>query len=224
MAEINQVPAKADQMVREVTRLVRHNPADRAALRHSLGRPPEMAAPAVHRIVVPYLPDNPAAPVERAFYAVAALIASQPRQARDEAGTGNGSPARTGDAPASGDPNARPAADRPARRPNLGESLALAVHGKGLNATAMENRLSLLARQDLDGVYRQLPRLVLQLRSNLVSIDWGVLTRDLTRWAADPKQVAKEWMQSYYRVSERLTRTSTLQADAVPAAPGNEES
>ncbi|MGH3403481.1 MAG: type I-E CRISPR-associated protein Cse2/CasB [Streptosporangiaceae bacterium] len=223
MAEINQVPGKADQMAREVTRLVRHNPADRAALRHSLGRPPEEAAPAVHRIVVPYLADNAADALERAFYAVAALIASQPRQARDAAGTENGSSTRTGDAPA-GEPGARAAAGLPARRPNLGESFALAVHGKGLNAGSMENRLHLLARQDLDGLYRQLPRLVLQLRGDLVRIDWGVLIRDLTRWAADPKQVAKEWMQSYYRASERLTRTSEPQAGAAPAAPGNEES
>jgi CRISPR system Cascade subunit CasB len=37
-----------------------------------------------------------------------------------------------------------------------------------------------------------------------VRIDWGVLIRDLTRWAADPRQVAKEWAQDYYRTSERL--------------------
>jgi CRISPR system Cascade subunit CasB len=75
-------------------------PGDRAALRRSLGKPPEhQSVQPAHRLVAPHLPaflsdagvpgasewsriDDDA--VERAFYTVAALIAAQPRDARDE--------------------------------------------------------------------------------------------------------------------------------------------
>ncbi len=80
-------------------------PADRAALRRSLGREPDdrMTRPA-HRIVGPVLPkevreaadvgvprggEAEIASVERAFYTVAALIASQPRSAREASSAGS---------------------------------------------------------------------------------------------------------------------------------------
>jgi CRISPR system Cascade subunit CasB len=199
MPESASVPAQADALAREVTRLARNSPADRSVLRHSLGKSPKDVALGVHRIVVPFVPDHAPESAERAYYAVAALIASQPRDAR--AGTGD---SREDSTPP---PRDVPDGQRPAagqRRQNLGSSLALAVD-QGGNANSLENHLQLLARQDLDGVYRHLPRLILQLRGDQVHIDWGVLIRDLTRWAHDPRQVAKEWAQDYYRTSERLT-------------------
>ena len=199
MPESASVPATADALARQVTRLATNSPADRSVLRHSLGKSPKEVALGVHRIVVPFVPDHAPESAERAYYAVAALIASQPRDAR----------ARTGDSREDSAPPPRDAPDgqRPAagqRRRNLGSSLALAVD-KGGNANSLENHLQLLARQDLDGLHRHLPRLILQLRGDQVHIDWGVLIRDLTRWAHDPRQVAKEWAQDYYRTSERLT-------------------
>jgi CRISPR system Cascade subunit CasA len=196
MPELLRVPPTADALSREITRLARKSPADRSVLRHSLGKPPVDVALGVHRIVVPFLPGSPDDAAERAYYAVAALIASQPRDARDNT---DGDASRDS---AAGPPQEDVAAAGQRRR-NLGYSLAQAV-GKGGNASILEDRLQLLARQDLDGLYRHLPRLVLQLRGDQVRIDWGVLIRDLTRWARDPHQVAKEWAQDYYRTSERL--------------------
>jgi CRISPR system Cascade subunit CasB len=194
---------KADELVRDVRRLIA-NPADRAALRHSLGHAPGEVALDVHRIVVPHLPHHPDDAIERAFYAVPAYMAAQSRDARDdEAANGAEGTGR-------------------ARRQNLGDSLARAVHGKGLNEKSIEPRLQLVARQDLEGLYRQLPRLILYLRGRQVRIDWPILIRDLARWGRYPRQVAKEWMQSYYRTSERLAAESK-RGDAVPATPGGSE-
>ena len=46
MPDSDPILTKADELVREVRQLL-HSPADRAALRHSLGRPPEDATLAV---------------------------------------------------------------------------------------------------------------------------------------------------------------------------------
>lgn len=196
----------AEELVREVRKLIAANPADRAALRHSLGHAPGDVALGVHRIVVPHLPkehlDDAA---ERAFYAVAAYMAAQSRDARDEE-------ARDGTQ-----------ASRAADRQNLGESLAQAVHGKGLNEKSIEPRLQLVARQDLDGLYRQLARLILYLRGRQVRIDWVALICDLARWDRYPKQVAKKWMQSYYRTSERLIAKQKRADPAAATTGGNEE-
>jgi CRISPR system Cascade subunit CasB len=193
---------KADELVRSVRQLIA-NPADRAALRHSLGRVPDEMRLDVHRIIVPHLPEAPFDnATERAFYAVPAYVAEQSRDARDE------------EAAAGTEVNGR------ARRQNLGDALAHAVHDKGLNENSIEPRLQLLARQDLDGLHRQLPRLIRYLRGKQVRIDWAVLIRDLARWGRYPKQVAKEWMQSYYRTSEQLTAQKKRAEAAATAAEG----
>src|SRR5579859_3983188 len=86
MSESASVPANADALAREVMRLARNSPADRSVLRHSLGMSPKEVALGVHRIVVPFVPDHAPESAERAYYAVAALIASQPRDARARVG------------------------------------------------------------------------------------------------------------------------------------------
>lgn len=209
----NRVPRSADALARHITRITVRNPGDRSALRHSLGKPPGAAALAVHRIVVPYLPD-PArtrhyAAAERAYYTVAALIASQPRSARDTPGDGDND--ETPEPRADGEPVPGPAgstetrAPDPSRRHNLGHSLARAVEAGGTE-TSLENHLQLLIRQNADGLYRHLPRLILQLRGDQVRIDWGLLIHDLTQWASDPRRVAKQWAQDYYRQRLNATR------------------
>jgi len=196
----------ADELVRDVRQLIGANPADRAALRHSLGHAPDEVALDVHRIVTPHLPaEHMDDATERAFYAVPAYMAAQSRDARDEEATHDSQ------------------GNRAARRQNLGASLARAVHGKGLNEKSIEPRLQLLARQDLAGLYRQLPRLILYLRGKQVRIDWAILIWDLARWGHHPKQVAKEWMQSYYRTSERLIAEKKRNDAATAATGGNEE-
>ncbi len=215
------VPREADNLAREVTRLTMRSPGDRSVLRHSLGQAPRDVALGVHRIVAPLVPERAPDAAERAYYAVAALIASQPRQARDQAGTDNAPE----DAPDGLQPEEAPGAERAPARPrrrNLGFSLAQAA-GKGASAGSLDDRLQLLARQDADGLYRHLPRLILQLRGDQVRIDWGVLIRDLTRWAGDPRQVAKEWAQDYYRTSERLAAEKKRKAGQPAGGNDNEE-
>ena len=87
----------------------------------------------MHRIIVRHLPHGqPDEATERAFYAVPAYIAAQPRQARDQ------------DAAAGAHPPG------PGRRQNFGESLARAAFRAGPAASGrMDARLQLLARQDL---------------------------------------------------------------------------
>ena len=159
----------AEELVREVRKLTRPIPADRSALRHSLGHAPEDAALAVHRIVTPHLPgEHLDDATERAFYAVPAYIAAQPREARDEDGCRDGT-------------------DRPRYRPpEPGRFPGPRAFRQGPEREEHEPRLQLLARQDLEGLHRQLPRLILYLRGNQVRIDWAVLIRDLARWGRRP--------------------------------------
>jgi len=196
---------KAHELVRDVRQLIAASPAARAALRHSLGLGPDDVALDVHRIVTRHLPPvRKDDATEHAFYAVTAYMAAQSREARD-------------------DEAARSGANGSAHRRNLGDSLAHAVHDKGLNEKTIEARLQLLARQDLAGLHRQLPRLILYLRGKRIGIDWAVLVRDLARWGHHPKQVAKEWMQSYYRTSDRLTTQNRPREAAAATTEGNSE-
>jgi CRISPR system Cascade subunit CasB len=213
------IPKEADRLAREVTRLIKRNPGERSALRHSLGKRPEEVAVGVHRIVVPLLPKDAPEEAERAYYAVAALIASQPRQARDQAATDD-VPDKPSDGAAPDYPVGVVAAPAGRPRHNLGYSLARAAHGGAKN---LEGRLQLLTRQDADGVYRHLPRLILQLRDEQVRIDWGVLVRDLTRWGRNPRLVAKEWAQEFYRAGERLTAEEKRKADKAADGTSNQE-
>lgn len=217
----------ADALVKRVSKLIVNEPAARAALRRGVGLAPEDPRMlAAHRVVAPYVPvptdydvDRRRAAslwdvhaVERAFYAVAAIMAAQPRSARDqeaeatEEQTGEPQDSEALTEPTPAEESSATKDGKPDRRPNLGVSLAQAVFDKGLNADSTEQRLHLIARQNLDGVHRHLPRLVLYLRSDQVHIDWGILIRDLARWGHTPRHVAREWVQNYHRTLETLTR------------------
>jgi CRISPR system Cascade subunit CasB len=218
-------------------------PGDRAALRRTVGKSPaDPAAAGAHRIVAPslgFLPDpaevgmspgmrRQVEGIERAFYAVAALIAAQPRDARDEhvaadraldpaaesAGDGEASAAPDpvvtspeGSDPAPSSPGAGPdgTPEQPAgsRGRNLGRCLAEAINRRPERERealyrTFEPRLRLLCRQDVDGLNRHLPRLARHLRSTDVDIDWVRLTVDLAQWGSSADQVAKTWLRSFY--------------------------
>ncbi|MFE9243543.1 type I-E CRISPR-associated protein Cse2/CasB [Nocardiopsis sp. NPDC006938] len=244
----------ADRMADHLEERVRNEPAVRAVLRRASGkRVDDPAVLPVHGFVARYLDrlltsiedDDRArwrfreADVERAFYGVAAMIAAQPRQARDRTGvetgvedsesgqesteeSAGGSAGQTPQAASdldqtasgtdqgtSGTDRDTPGTDterRPAdplrRHSNLGAVLGDAVTRGRLNADTTEERLHLLCRQSVDGVHAQLPRLVLHACDKGVTLDWGRLALDLSRWGADRDTVAKEWVQSYHRTIE----------------------
>lgn len=166
----------------------------RAALRSGLRRLPKDA----HRMhgALPWglMPEQMGQTEERAYYTVAALIAAQPRPARDiEAGD-----TETGDEGSQEAP--------PGRVSNLGATFGQAVFTQAMKEGTAETRLHLLARQGADGIHRHLPAVVRHLRAERVDLDWARLLRDLIRWGQDRDQVAKEWLQAYYRT---LARRST---------------
>jgi CRISPR type I-E-associated protein CasB/Cse2 len=209
----DELTGRAAALVERVHRTL-HTPGDRAALRRGLGQPPEHPnVRASHRIVATFVRDSDSLATERAFYAVASLIAAQPRKARDDSLTdtdeaAENEPAGTAAA------TELPAPRRP-RHTNLGATLAQAVNSRILSEQTTEARLHLLCRQNLDGLHRHLPRLIAHLRADLVPIDWVQLTLDLARWPIEGDRVAKRWLQAFHR---------TITPDAAIGEPDKDNS
>lgn len=200
--------------------------AARVALRRMVGRSPEHPyARAAHAYLARYTreDDNPA--VERAFYAVAAMIAAQPRDAReatDRTSSEESAEENTDEQPvdaeaASDEEPVQDVTDDPPsgagddaettapRGTSLGATLGQATATGKRSFDTTEARLHLLCRQGVPGIHRHLPRLVARLRADLVPIDWPELTVDLARWGSDRDLVVKQWLQDFYRVHNRIT-------------------
>lgn len=192
--------------VGQVSRRVEVSSGDRAVLRHGVGLPPEdRRMHAAHAIVARCdrrcADGFPDVATEWAFYEVAALIAAQPRVARDTEAETRQASRRPAAEPATGEQMPPEAAAGPSvRGVNLGETLAQAVIDKKLSENTTEARLHLLCRQDLAGLHRQLPRVIGHLRADLVPVDWTQLLWDLSRWTDKQRdQIAKTWLQSFHR-------------------------
>jgi CRISPR system Cascade subunit CasB len=227
------------------------SPGDRAALRRSLGRPTtHPAVVSAHRLVAPLLPSDldldrsdrsaagvEAAAIERAFYTVAALIAAQPRAARDAyIGAVSSDPEATDETASLDDP---PPSDSPAGTGgastsdaalvpvdgrsgwrSLGRSIAEVVNRLPAREQTdayrrLDARLRLVCRQDLDGVHRQLPRLIQYLHSEQIEINWVRLTVDLAAWGLHADDVSARWLRDYYR-SVRLAQPGDDVNDSTP--------
>lgn len=162
------------------------------ALRRALGRAPEHpAARAAHMVVAPFLPEPRDTADERAFYAVASMIAAQPRDARDQTTQDD-------------DEDEAEVTETQGEHESLGTTLGRAVaqrktEGSAFSEATIEARLHLLCRQDIDGLHRHLPRLIARLRSDLVPVDWVRLVLDLSAWGRHRDHVSKRWLQDYYR-------------------------
>ncbi|MFI1677579.1 type I-E CRISPR-associated protein Cse2/CasB [Streptomyces sp. NPDC020607] len=208
----------------------------RTALRSGLGRGMDDVR-RMHRFIAPWLPGDRVGETEqRAYYGVAAMIASQPRQ----------SPAERA-APAEPEPSAgrepEPSADQEPGRSDtpgaattasarygtsLGTAFALAVtQGPGrdrkMRESSAESRLNLLTRQSITGLHRHLPASVRYLRSLGVPLDWAQLLDDLIAWPEYSGRIARRWLQDYYRLSSRALSEHADLADrqeAEAAAPG----
>ncbi|MFE8012307.1 type I-E CRISPR-associated protein Cse2/CasB [Streptomyces antibioticus] len=211
--------------VEEITARCGADPGVRVALRKGLRRGLDDVGP-LHRIVAPWLPEERGEAEERAFYAVAAMIADRPRHSfttpDDEAPEHDGPDlaATTGN-----EPKTSPTADEEAvlaqgqkapgraRRDSLGASFARAVVAQGGQAgvrqDTAEARLNLLTRQSLEGLHRHLPGSVRLLRNADTDIDFAVLLADLTDWPRNSKAISRRWLQDFYRI-----RNSALEAAA----------
>jgi CRISPR system Cascade subunit CasB len=204
---------KPDRFVARVQQLI-SDLGIRAALRSGLGRTPERAV-RMHAVVAPWLPAGTAPATERAYYAVAALIAGGPRPRTDP-------PTRS---------QSVDQADGPAvsfmtasgRRytGNLGAALARAAATEVLDPGSAERYLHLLVRQRVDGLHRHLPRIVRRLQDRGVPIDWAQLLLDLAGWGARHDEIAKRWLQTFYRL--RVPSPDSHQAPTASAIEREED-
>jgi len=196
--------SRYDPFVAKIIQICRTEPRRRSELRRGLRLPPEKAV-TMHAVVAPWLPDPNKREEERAYYTVAAMIAAQPRKARDPEATEETTidgPTDLADAALSaGAAQQKP----PNGRLNLGRSLAEAARrassgqDRGIAEETAEKRLHLLVRQDLDGIHRQLPGVVGHLRALNVRVDWAQLMADLASWPRGRDRTTKEWLQTFYR-------------------------
>ena len=200
-------------------------PGARADLRSGLGRPVDHCG-RMHRYLAWRVSQGQHD--ERAYYAVAALIAARPRSARDADAERNAGPVgETSPTEGAAPDEASPVVDaeRPddystaswRNRPNLGVSLALAVRDARMKEDSAENRLRLLTRQSTTSVHPRLPALIRYLLGSGIAVDWAVLLDDLSGWDLYRDRIATRWLQSFYR---------TLHAPPVtnPANTENENS
>ncbi|MFF5090333.1 type I-E CRISPR-associated protein Cse2/CasB [Streptomyces niveus] len=188
-----------------VEQVCREDAGARSALRSGLRKNLD-SVPRMHRLVAPWLPEQRSEDVERAYYAVAAMIAAQPRSALlapDHAVTGPGQ-----------HQGQRPSLTR-RRRSSLGTAFAIAAtegsaREKDMRAGTAENRLNLLTRQSVTGIHRHLPASVDYLRSLGVEVDWAQLLGDLGNWRKHSGRISRTWLQDFYRL---LNNDAAQQAD-----------
>ncbi|MEU8501557.1 type I-E CRISPR-associated protein Cse2/CasB [Streptomyces lavendulae] len=191
-----------------VQHLCAQDPGARAALRSGLRKDLD-AVPRMHRFIAPYLPhDRTPLEVQQAYYAIASMIAAQPRPAPPAGPAATGEP----DAPAGSEEGVSAAAapaGLPERGTSLGAAFAAAV-GPGregrMRESSAESRLNLLTRQSLPGLHRHLPAAVAHLRSLDVPVDFAQLLSDLAHWPRHSGRIARRWLQDYYRIRARDDR------------------
>lgn len=203
---------------RWIEELCRDDPGARTALRSGLRRGLD-DVPRMHRFVAPWLPRNGqvSEAEQRAYYAVAALIAAQPRTSYAVPDT---DPAADPGSVASG------AAPSPRYGASLGYAFALAVtespgREREMREATAESRLNLLTRQSLNGLHRHLPAAVGYLREVGVPIDWAQLLSDLLAWPTHAGTISRRWLQHYYIQRTKALREHADRADQDEAvSPG----
>lgn len=244
--ERGEISFLADRMVTRLQERITTSPGDRSVLRRMVGHPPThpTARPA-HGVVYSCLRGTRGEPLdlpdglaeEWAFYGVAALMAAQPRTARDEGTADEHTAAGPEESEEQGEPSADGAANEgfapdDGRAPrkkngrlNLGASLARGVRTGDLKADTTESRLHRLCRLDLAGIHKRLPALVRQARTRQVPVDWVALIEDLARWGGERDMVAKEWLQSYHRTRNRdlYEEEKQKRQEGGDTASGNDE-
>ncbi|WP_328722810.1 type I-E CRISPR-associated protein Cse2/CasB [Streptomyces sp. NBC_00247] len=208
-----------------VAEVSREDPGARSALRSGLRKDLDSVR-RMHRLVAPWLPEGRSEDVERAYYAVAAMIASQARgalAAPDAEKSTDDDPVHDGRKPP-GKPGRR--------RVSLGTAFATAVaegpgREKEMRAGTAESRLNLLTRQSVNGLHRHLPASVGYLRSLDVDVDWTQLLDDLSNWRRNSGRISRTWLQDFYRLRAKDIARQADEADEKelaadsPAAPAS---
>ncbi|MEU2182418.1 type I-E CRISPR-associated protein Cse2/CasB [Streptomyces thermolilacinus] len=198
------------------------DPGARTALRSGLRKDLD-SVPRMHRLVAPWLPqDHTPDDVQRAYYAVAAMIAAQPRhsfndaQGSDDAQGFDG--VQDGEGAVDEAAHAGSTRKKPVRagRSSLGAAFAAAV-GSGrdnqMREASAEARLNLLTRQSLPGLHRHLPAAVAYLRSLDIDVDFAQLLSDLAHWRRHSDRIARRWLQDYYRLRAKAEQENADQRD-----------
>jgi CRISPR type I-E/ECOLI-associated protein CasB/Cse2 len=189
--------------VSEIEKTCKEDAGARAALRSGL-RKDLNSVPRMHRFIAKWLAeDERSGDKARAYYAVAAMIASQPRSSYATTSASPDEDAAASAAP--DDATAQPA--HVARRygTSLGATFAIAVtkgpgREKQMRGTRAEGRLNLLTRQSVNGLHRHLPASVSYLRSLDVPVDWVQLLGDLSNWRRHSGRISRRWLQDFYRL------------------------
>ncbi|MEU6534571.1 type I-E CRISPR-associated protein Cse2/CasB [Streptomyces sp. NPDC047000] len=196
------------------------DPGARVALRRGLRRGLDDVQ-GLHRLVAGWLPDNCSPAEERAFYAVAAMIADRPRHSfttgeqepdtGEEAGDAGGETATMAKTAVGQERQVR------VRRDSLGAAFARAVPARpgqpGVRLETAEARLNLLTRQSLEGLHRHLPGSIRLLRTADTGIDFAVLLDDLASWPRYSKTISRRWLQDFYRLRRAALEAAARNAD-----------
>jgi CRISPR system Cascade subunit CasB len=221
-------PNRFQSYVRWVQATCGNDPGARMTLRKGLGRGLDDVryVRGMHRLVTRWLSrggDTPEAE-QRAYYAVASLIAAQPRHSftKDEPELET-SPETPDDAapPADREDDQRDSTSGNARGESLGVAFAKAVLAGGGNRemrmSTAETRLHLLTRQSLDGLHRHLPSTVRFLRDAGAPIDYARLMADLADWPARQGRISRRWLQDFYSHYAKSKNEAANAADAAEA-------
>ncbi|WP_246108971.1 type I-E CRISPR-associated protein Cse2/CasB [Streptomyces sedi] len=217
-----------------IDRTCSENPGARVALRAGLRQNINNRATfAMNRYIAPWLPENAPDATQRAYFTVAALIASRPRAAQDEDDEDEAPEGANAERPDSGPgstgagdeaESAAPAEPEEPERwgPSLGSAFAEAVaeapgRDGEMRESAAESRLNMLTRQGTNGIHRSLPASVLYLRQLDVPVDWAQLLADLIAWPDHSGRIARRWLQDFYRRRHR----DAHQAGGDGETPGN---
>ncbi|MFI8860410.1 type I-E CRISPR-associated protein Cse2/CasB [Streptomyces prasinus] len=153
----------------------------------------------------------------RAYYTVASLIAMAGPQSHtpgvrpdDDSGLLSPEDDPEGLLVAPVNPALPPAELDPAAwfaRPNLGATLAVAVHRAGHGPERTESLLHVLTRLSDDQLHRRLPAPVTRLLKAGITPDWGVLLHDLVQRPYRRDQVGLRWRDAFYLAAPEPRRT-----------------
>lgn len=231
---------KYDRFITSVSRRCQSDPGARSALRSGVGKDLD-AVPRMHQVIAHLVPPAADDRAQRAYYAVAAMIAEQTRrkqrssseeeteekdkaeQTEDTEDIEGAEAAATGGAPVGTGPGAETGGRAATLRPDYGSSLGAAFAAavdvasgreRQMRRGTAESRLNVLCKQQITGLHRHLPASVRYLRSLGVPVDFARLLQDLLDWPRDSGRITRYWLQDFYRA---LQKADSRRADTEDA-------